>query len=282
MADPAKEASVEKKEGAAAPAEEAATVAKEGDTTPAPDAAAPAKHDDEQQDIELIKKMIAEYLGDDAKEAPEAMQMATEALGCYREMGYSEEEAMKCAGHSMKLAKHLGEKKAKQEAMEAEAKEAAAKAEAAKEAMTPSAEEESKKEAADAPASEKKESDVKEAAVEEKKESAPAKEAAEVARLAGENAKLRETIAKRELADHLEKTLRESGLPMSATKSFRKLVEGAKNQKEIDEKFSSFKEAFVSAAGAGEGSSSGFAFAVEKSVGSAGGGTGSGFSDCVN
>src|ERR1700743_63919 len=91
---------------------------KEGDGgSPAPqpgadkgkDSGSAAPHDDEAQDMELIKKMLDERLGsgqhtdDDAKAAHEAMK-------CAMSGGESKEEAMKCAGYAMKMARHMASK----------------------------------------------------------------------------------------------------------------------------------------------------------------------------
>ena len=69
------------------------------------------EHDDAAADKELIKKMIAEYIGDgkdgemDESEAMEMEALAKEAYEAHKEMGASEKEAYERAGHALKLAK---------------------------------------------------------------------------------------------------------------------------------------------------------------------------------
>jgi hypothetical protein len=70
-----------------------------------------APNADEQQDVELIKKMIAQYMGDESDASDEECGVVKEAYEAYKEMGDEEEEAGKKAVGHLKLAKHLAAKK---------------------------------------------------------------------------------------------------------------------------------------------------------------------------
>lgn len=162
----------------------------------------PAPHADVDQDVALIKKMIAEYMGEEHADDAEAQKMGKECYEAYKEMGMEGEEAMKCAGNAMKLAKHKA------------SKEAAAK-EAADEEKKPEGEEEKPSE-----------------------DPAAAKEAMAV--LKGENAKLKESLKAFQLAAHLDKKLKESKESRQVTDAFRELVAKAKTTAEIDKLWESF------------------------------------------
>lgn len=73
-------------------------------------------HADEEQDKALILDMIKKHMGDEDGEMEEAhKEAAMEAYEAFKGMGESEEEAMKCAGKAMKLAKHMAAKHAESE-----------------------------------------------------------------------------------------------------------------------------------------------------------------------
>lgn len=169
---------------------------------------ADAPHGDEAQDMELIKKMLKDYLGDEDSENAEACEAAKKAYEAYKEMGKESEEAMKCAGEAMKLAKHMAAKK---------------------EAEMPKEE-------------------PKQEAKEEAKEAAEPKESAAIAELKGENAKLKESLRKYEIASYLDKKLKESKESRQVTDAFRELVKAAKTTGEIDKMWESFSKG-LSAAG---------------------------------
>jgi len=194
----------------------------------APDAKADGeKHDDEQQDVALIKKMIAEYLGDDEAESEEVMKMCKEAYEAYTEMGYEADEALKAAGHAMKLAKHMASKETKESDDEKPAA-------AADKKSAPDAE---KKEAAPEKSEEKKETD-------EKKEESH-KESDVVIKMSAELSALKEKLQGFELREHMEKTLRESGLSRKATTDFKESLKesgGVKSANDFDSKFKFFVE----------------------------------------
>ncbi len=208
----------EGEEGSAPPAD------KKDDETPKADGAdgdKPAASDDEQQDKDLIQKMMKKHMGDDASQEDEAA--VHEAHKMAHEMGMEGEEAEKAACYTVKMAKHAAAKKEAKEAEEKAAKEAEEKKEAADLAshLTPGT---------------KNLSPGKPGAIHA--------EAEAVTKLTAENARLRESVKKFESANHLDKILRESGLPMSVTKAFRKLAESCKSEKEITDKFHTFSEAY--------------------------------------
>lgn len=101
----------EKKEALPPPAD--------GKGAPPADAADPENdpaHGDADQDKELIASMLKKYVGGDdhTDEECQAMKQAYETA---KEMGMEGEEAQDCAGHSMKMAKHIAQKqKEKKEA----------------------------------------------------------------------------------------------------------------------------------------------------------------------
>jgi hypothetical protein len=212
--------------------------------------AADAAHADAAQDKELIKKMIAKHMGDGGgfDEADEAACEAAHKMAC--EAGMEGEEAEKAACYSMKLAKHAKGK------MEAEAMEAEEKKESGAAELTPPVH-----------------------GVSPGKPGPIGKEAEAVVKLTAENTKLRESLKKFELEKALDKTLRESGLPMSATKEFRKLVVGCKSEKEISEKFQVFSEAYK--LGGGEAGGLAFVITPEKQETEFGSSNALSFEDCT-
>jgi hypothetical protein len=169
---------------------------------------ADAPHGDEAQDIELIKKMLKDYLGDEEAESVEACEAGKQAYEAYKEMGKESEEALKCAGEAMKLAKHMA----------AKTKEAAPKEE---------------------PKDEEKK--------DEEKCEADAKESSAIAQLKGENAKLKESLKKFEIATYLDKKLKESKESRQVTDAFRELVKTAKTTGEIDKLWESFNKGLAAA-----------------------------------
>lgn len=183
---------------------------------------APVNHADAKQDIELIKKIIAEYLGDEELENQEAMKACTEAYEACKEMGMESEEAMKMAGSAMKLAKHMAGKKAEKKS-EAEPEE-----------------------------------EMKDEEKEESKEGT--KESTEIARLKGEITRLKEGERKTSLNKYLDDKL--SGLKESrrVTDEIRKIVGTPKSEAYVDQVISNFMAGF-SEASKSNGGSQGFNFA---------------------
>jgi hypothetical protein len=236
------------------------------DAAPA-DGAEEKPHGDEEQDIELIKKMIAQYLGDAGGD--EEMEMAMEAYHSFKQMEYTEDEALKCAAHAVKLAKHMAGKKSE---ADDEKKDAGPIAGDKKEAP-PKEEEKSPKESESKECGDKMESES-----EEKKEK---KESNQVVELTGKLALLEGQIKAFQIRDHLDKVCRESGLGMAATKKFQALeaVKAAKTETEIDKLFKVFKEAATHGGEADEKYS--FIVQTEKVNLQSGGKKSLSFEDCV-
>lgn len=208
--------------------EKAAKEAKDQETAPAPTDGGgdDAGDDDADQDRELLKSFLQKYLGDGHDE--ETYEMAKEAIQAGKEMGMDEDEAMKCAGYSMKMAKHMAGKKPG----DAPAPGGAQPAPAPKDGAAP----------VPAPAEAAGGGDPSKLAPEAKKESEK-----RVLELTAEVAKLKETIKGFELngcEGALDKLLRESKLPMAATKKFRECLGTAKSEQEIQDKLKIFKEAY--------------------------------------
>lgn len=170
----------------------------------APEAPAPGDHADEQQDIALIKKLIAEHLGEEESEDAEVQKHCKQAMEAYEGMGHSKEEAMKCAGQYMKASKHMASK----------AKEAAPKDE--------------------------EKPEPKEEAAPTVTGQSPGKHAEAMAAIQGENARLKESLKKFELRDHIEAKCRDSKESRVVTDEFKKLVESAKTKGEVDRLWEAF------------------------------------------
>ena len=166
-------------------------------------------HDDEDEDKELIKSMLSKYVGgpDHSDEECQAMKQALEHA---KEMGLEGKEAEACAGHAMKMAKHVA------------AKEAKAKEEAA--AAAPSGKD------TPAPAGDPGKGGDPAGASKEKKESA------RIAKLEAELESLR-------LEKHIEKTIRESGLKGAQASKLRECLVKAKTINGVSTRLSVFKEA---------------------------------------
>lgn len=235
----------------------------EGEAAADAAAAGDAGHSDAAADRELIKKMLDEYIGaEEGKDHAEEMyQAGKEALDAAKEAGCEGDEAMKCAGYTMKMAKHMTAKKE------------AAKAEEAKESDCEDKEEEKTEESADKGAEEEKTEESKEGDV---------KESAAVTKLQGENAALKERLAKIELSAAIDEMLRESKLPMSVTKKFRESIASVKTKAEAESRFKTFREGYELARG-GEADSSVFLMTEKQAAQETGEATTGDFSfaDCV-
>ena len=168
-------------------------------------------HADVAQDKALIMDMIKKHMG----EAGEGMEAesegaAHEAYEAYKQMGYSEDEAMKCAAHAMKLAKHMAGKQAE-----------------SKEKCEDEAEEK------------------KEAEAEEKKEAEEAKPMeADIVKMTARIAFLERELKSRSLVEALDKKLKDSGLGRAETDKLRDLIGKPRSEAHIDETIKVFKEAF--------------------------------------
>jgi len=185
------------------------------------EAAADGEHDDAAQDMELIKKMLDEYVGKadgDDGHSNETMKMAYEAYEAYKEMGHKEEEAMKMAGSAMKLAKHMAGKKEAAETDEADEAE----------------------ESDEADADGKKKPDENQECGDEK-DGKMKKMESEMLRLKGRLALVEADKKKSEAYLYMEDKLAKSKQPNSITKAFREAAKGKiKSKEDVDSQWQSF------------------------------------------
>lgn len=196
-------------------------------------------HDDKAQDMELIKKMIAQHGGEDDKNAEHSEEecgMVKEAYEASKEMGMAEEEAQKQAVGHLKMMKHMASKK------EAAAKDAEEKAKEAK-----------AEEGADQPPP------VKEA--EEHKEA--------IVKLKAENAKLKESLKKIEVSSFIEEICKKSKLSNATTTAFKEAVGTPKSIDEVKKLWALF-EAGLNKANKEVDGYMGLTFTPEKIVETAG------------
>lgn len=273
-----KEAPAKKEGDAPAAAAKDAPVAKKPEDKKPEDKAAPAmapKKDEPAaadgggiaSDVESLKKMVTEVLGEEGSADPEAMKMAQDCYEICMELGYSEEDAMKATSDQIKIAKKMGEKKMAEEAAGGGIAEAAAPDSLADQV----------------PLTKNIPKDVEVPAMAESDKEVTRLKTENTA-LVAENLKLKESAKKIDIDKHLESILKESKLPVAATKTFRKLVEKAKTIKEIDEQFAVFKEAFSSDGtkeSEGSSASGGFAAFLEKGTGTSTAEGGKGFEQFV-
>lgn len=218
---------------------------------------APADHADQAQDIELIKKILGEYLGHDDADNKEAMKACHEAVEAYKEMGYKEEEAHKLAGEAMKLAKHMASKKE------------AHKEDEAKEGEEKPMPKKDKDHDAD---------DKKEEKHEAKKESA----SAEIARLRGELARFKEAEKKALIEKKLDSKLAALKESRQVTDEIRKLIGTPKSEAHIDSVISAFMAGFKESSKKKEDVSvMDFACFTEKTVRTTESAKATNFADCL-
>lgn len=213
------------------------------------------EHADADQDAELIKSMLDKYVGqpDHSDDDKQAMK---QALKSAQEAGLEGKEAEKAAGYSIKMAKQAAMKQAKQ----AEESQHEADAGPGMDAKGPAS--------VGNPGSAK--------GMQKAKESA---KAPDLVRLTAENARLQSELSVLKLEKHMDKALRESKLPMSATKKFRECAKGVASVKEFEEKLAVFKEAYSLRGEAQD--EPGFILTAEKQGGSEDGAAGLDFSDCA-
>lgn len=221
-------------------------------------------HADAEQDKALFAKMIKQYLGKDQADEDE-MKMAKHAFECHREAGMEHSEAYEAAGKHLKMAMEIGKKMSQategkhegeateSEADESESQEAEAEAE---EAQTP-------------PPSPK---------------SQGKKESMTVIKLAGEIAKMRESLKQYEMRDYLEHKMKTCGKDNRVTKKFREALEtlgGGKSKEQIDQTWKVFIKAFE--AGSEEVGEQDSALFMEKnSYRQSNEKSGTDFSDCLS
>lgn len=210
-----------------------------------------ADHADEEQDIELIKKMIAKHMH--GEEKPEGEEKEAKAKG-EEEEGKRESEEGEAEG--MKHAMEAYEYFAKERKMETEeaAKHAA---EAVKCAMHLGKKHEAAKHEEDEKKHESKDELKKKESEDEdekKKESEDEKKKeSDVARLAGRVAFLERQIEERKAKDEIEKRLAASKLPRAATKAFKESMGEIKTIAEFEKLFGAFERAYKAGGEAGHG-----------------------------
>jgi len=176
--------------------------------------AAPDAADDADQDKELISQMLKKYVGGEEHSESEhsAMKEAHEAA---KSMGMEGEEAEKCAGYSMKMAKHAAEKKEKEAEKGADAP---ADGDDTETPPTPPAK------GAPVP---------------------PKKMESEIIRLRATVEGLSKKVRESEVAAFLIKTIKESGFEGKVAKTFKESIGSVKSEAEISMKAKIFKEALA-------------------------------------
>lgn len=225
-------------------------------------------HADADQDAELFKKMIHQYLGDDAGsvDQEEAMKMAKHAHEHFMKQGMEKHEAYEAAGHHMKnsaaIGKMMGAKPSEEEAGHHEEKEE----ESHEEAQTPPpAPKSDKKGAAPGPAQES------------------AKMRDDLVKANAEVAKLRESVKELQVSTYLDKKL--AGLASKRSPEFlgklREAIGKPKSVTQIEETCALFVKAYDAGSADSEESD---AILTEKTVRESGQGSGGkviDFSDCA-
>lgn len=185
---------------------------KENEEKKKEDEALPGDHADAAQDKELIASMLKKYVGDGehSEEAHQAMKEAHEAA---KKMGLEGEEAEKCAGYSMKMAKHAAENKKEDESEHKEEE------------------------------SEKKEADEEEEKKDEGEDKKDNKMESEVIKLRATVDGLSKKVRENEVEKFLNKTIRESGFEGKVAKKFKESIGTVQSEKEITMKAKIFMEA---------------------------------------
>jgi hypothetical protein len=205
-------------------------VKKEGEDAPG----ATPGHADAGADMQLIKDMLKKHAGELNDPSEEECAYAKEAYESAIEMGAKENEAMKQAVSHMKMTKHMAAKKEKHAQAEAE-KAAAVEAEKKAEAVGSATPGGSKPEHVEA-FPPKKDDDADD---EKKKES--------FAKLQAEVVTLREKVRGTEVAEHIEKTIKESKRGNIYTDGFRAYLKecGAKSVEDVNRSWKLFEHAYT-------------------------------------
>lgn len=212
------------------------------------DAADPEDHPDVAQDIELIKKLLDEYIGQESEmekgEAETLKKLAKEAYEAYKEMGYSEEEAKTHAGHALKLAKHMAQKQSEQESEDETEDETETKQ--ADDSADDAPKHDDKADAKGDDESEEEEEDESESESEtETKESAKVKELEKkLLEAKAELAALKVDKAQSEVEKYVETKLAESKYPRAITKAFRETAGKIKSKEDFDAKWAIFSAGY--------------------------------------
>jgi hypothetical protein len=197
--------------------------------------------DDADKDKAIIQKMLSKYIGDtddmDKGEKEALEKMAMEAMQNHKEMGASESEAYERAGHAIALAKHMQSKQT--EANEAGDDDGGDDADAKGKGKP------NKKKPA---ASADNDDDSGDGDTDEESEACGSKESKKVIKdlkkqlleTSGRLAALEAKASKGDVEVHVDKTLRESGLPKSVTKTFREAAGDIKSIKQFDSSWKLF------------------------------------------
>lgn len=212
-------------------------------------------HADADQDTALIKKMVAEYVGDGSKsltkQEHEALHnLGKEAYGAHKEMGKKEDEAFKHAGEAVKLAHHMASKQkaANPEESETESEEDGDTPPPPKKKKKPAPADDSSDGDGDDDDGDSSESETEESEGESegenKKESNREKSLnKKLLEAEGRLAALEGVERKRQLDGYIDKKLKESGQPSAITKRFREAAGKIKNKTDFDSKWKLFSEA---------------------------------------
>lgn len=193
-------------------------------------------HADEQQDMELIKKMLDQYIGEPTHD-PEIMKQAKEAYEACMGSGMKDKEAMETAGHAMKMGKIMGMKQSGEPKLPDAGKsqsDLASEAESHKENNPELGKDQSgTPNKIDGKNPEQAKSGAKQMVHE-----------SEVSKIRGENAALKTKIAILEANQWLDKTLEASGLPRKVTKDFRESLKEVKSKEIIEKEYKKFLEGY--------------------------------------
>ncbi len=248
---------------------------------------ADADHPDADKDVELIKKMIAQHLGDSTKDMSAEEMESLHALGheayqAHKEMGASEKEAFDHAGNALKLAQHMSKKSKGVE--EAEGEDDAEKVPPKKKKPAAADDDAGADDEADDDESEESvgEAEKESESESENKESSKREQELEKKLLEAEGriAAFEATTKKTEISRYVDLKLKESKHPASVTKKFREAAGDIKTKEDFDAKW----KVFLS--GVQDRSPLDFSILMEKSTGTEDGGKakdgkGLDFSDCA-
>lgn len=230
------------------------------------DAAAPgddASHADASQDQDLIMKMLKKYVGDGFSDDDKSM--ASEAHKNALEMGLEGEEAMKCAGMNMKMAKHLQMKQAKAQPQPG------ADGQPSQESLADGAN--------GAPSADVKAKPVGPAGSVSAKDQVESTRAETVMKLTARVAQLEQERDSMKLAKHMKESLETSKLPRAVTAKFTESFKDFKSIAEFDKQFKTFKDLFKEAQNLRNETGTGFILSAEKTGATEA--AANGFSDCL-
>lgn len=225
------------------------------------------EHPDAEQDKSLIAKMLAKYLGDGFTDQDH--EAAKQAYESAKGMGFDDKHAEAIAAHEVAKMRAGGGMHQTEAHHEAEKQEGEAH-EAGYDGVTDVHGKASVGSAGSAKDMQKNKESARKAA----------QGGSDVVKLTARVAFLESELEKSRLEKHVDVKLRESKLPMAASKKFRECVKNIKTVAEFDKSLAIFKEAYgLRGEAQTEG---GFILGAEKQGGVDGDGTaGLDFSDCV-